>query len=523
MFMFLRCLCLFLLLCPMLLASDADPQTELIVWNRPITTFRSPIGFSSVHERLVRAQKRFADLPTEALSQPIVTRPAKVGEFSGVMVYAGDHFLFAIAEQDLDAVSGETMDEVAKLAMTQVRELFAARSEAENEGLLLRSLGKAVGSVCGLVIVLLVLRTLRRRLDRKITAQHFARLPPILGMDMRGSALSFAHFLIRLPFIAGAVVATYTCVVLVLSSFPYTQPWARSLGQWLWSVLTMMALGIVAALPGMFIVLVIVILTRFASRALTTFCTQVEEGHLVLNWMQPEIAQATRRIAVVLLWLFAIVVSYPYLPGSSSDAFKGVSVFAGLVLTLGSSGMVNQVMSGLVVVYARSMRQGDLVQVNDTVGTVLELGLLSTKVRTARLEEVNIPNAVLVGTSVTNFSRFDADGMSIHANVTIGYDTPWRQVHALLQLAAERTAGIRAQPATFVVQKALDDFYVAYELRARLEHPEERFPVLSQLHAHIQDVFNEFGVQIMSPHFMAQPSQAVVVPKDQLAPPPARS
>ena len=499
----------------------ATNDVQLVVWNRYLADFRSPIGLASVDERLTRAKKRFADLPDSALTEKIEVRPATVGKFSGVMIHAGDHFLFAIAEQDLDVSSGETMDEVTKQAIARVQELVAARAASRHQDVILHGAWVSALSLIGLGILLVVLWRTRRRVERTITARHFERLPPLFGLDLRESALDFSHVVIRLPFMVGGFIATYACMVLVLSSFPYTNPWSQTLGTWLWSVLMMITQGIVGSLPGLFIVLIIVLMTRFASRSLTKFCSKVEAGQLQISWMQPEIAQATSRIASVMLWLFAITVSYPYLPGSSSDAFKGVSVFAGLVLTLGSSGVVNQVMSGLVVVYARSMRQGDLVQVNDTVGTVVELGLLSTKVRTARQEEVNIPNAVLVGTLVTNFSRHDADGMAIHANVTIGYDTPWRQVHAMLNLAAQRTSGIRATPEPFVVQKALDDFYVAYELRARMEKPEQHFLVLSALHANIQDVFNEYGVQIMSPHFEGQPSQNVVVPKAQWAPAPA--
>ena len=227
-------------------------------------------------------------------------------------------------------------------------------------------------------------------------------------------------------------------------------------------------------------------------------------------------------MAFVLIWLFAMTIAYPYFPGSSSEAFKGVSVFVGLMLTLGSAGMVNQVMSGLVVVFSRTMRPGDIVKVGEVVGTVTDLGFLSTKVRTQRHEEVTIPNAVLVGTPVTNFSRtYDDFGMVISTLVTIGYDTPWRQVHAMLQMAAQRTPGLRPEPGPEVVQKALSDWYVEYELRARMVEGEQRFVVLSRLHGAIQDVFNEHNVQIMSPNFETQPAQAVVIPKAAWAPAPA--
>jgi small-conductance mechanosensitive channel len=171
-------------------------------------------------------------------------------------------------------------------------------------------------------------------------------------------------------------------------------------------------------------------------------------------------------------------------------------------------------MSGLVMVYARAVRPGELVRAGGVVGLVSEVGLLSTKVVTPKREEVTIRNAVLAGTMVTNYSRLAGeDGVIVSTTVTIGYDAPWRQVHALLLLAAERTPGVRREPRPYVLQKALSDFHVEYELRAHIERAEMRFQVLSDLHAQIQDAFNEFGVQIMSPNFEAQPERPVLVPR----------
>jgi len=173
-------------------------------------------------------------------------------------------------------------------------------------------------------------------------------------------------------------------------------------------------------------------------------------------------------------------------------------------------------MSGLVVIYSRALKIGEYVRVGDDEGLVSEVGMLSTKIVTRKREEITIPNAVLVGTRTVNYSRLAGEqGAVFSTSVTIGYDTPWRQVHAMLLLAAERTAGVRKDPRPRVVQKSLADFYVEYQLVVNLDKPEDRVPVLSELHAQIQDAFNEFGVQIMSPHFEMQPSGRVVVPRSQ--------
>ena len=209
-----------------------------------------------------------------------------------------------------------------------------------------------------------------------------------------------------------------------------------------------MALGIVKAAPGMVAVVIILIAARVVVRVLHTLFDGVESGRLRLTWLQPETVGATRRISTLLVWLFAITVAYPYIPGSETPAFRGISVFVGLMLSLGSAGLVNQVMSGLVVVYARAIHPGEYVRIGDNEGIVSEVGLLSTKLTTFRKEEVTIPNAVLVGTATTNYSRLaDEQGAVVSTSVTIGYDAPWRQVEAMLLLAAERTADVRKQPA----------------------------------------------------------------------------
>jgi small-conductance mechanosensitive channel len=250
----------------------------------------------------------------------------------------------------------------------------------------------------------------------------------------------------------------------------------------------------------------------------------VEQGRTSLPWVYPETAVPTRRLVSGLLWLFALALAYPYLPGSNTDAFKGVSVFIGLMISLGSSGIVNQVMSGFTLTYSRALRPGDFVRIGDVEGTVTHLGSLSTKIKTPRREEVTIPNAVVVAAQTTNYTRFaGSEGVLVPTSVTIGYDVPWRQVKALLLLAAQRTVGVRSQPEPVVRQTALRDFYVEYTLLVSLEDPAQRVPTLDRLHGHIQDAFNEHGVQIMSPNYEADPEGPKIVPRERWFAAPAPS
>ncbi len=222
-------------------------------------------------------------------------------------------------------------------------------------------------------------------------------------------------------------------------------------------------------------------------------------------------------------WLFALSVAWPFLPGANSLAFKGISVFFGLMLTLGSAGVMNHAMSGLVLIYSRALRKGDVIRVADNEGKVSEIGMLATKIITRENYVVTVPNAVVVSGKITNLSALQPDGsLNLTVSVTIGYDTPWRQVHAMLELAAKRAKGIDLSEPPLVRQLGLMDWYIAYELQVRLL-PEQSLAVArNELHSQIQDVFNEFNVQIMSPNFVMQPEGSVMVAKENWYTAPAK-
>ena len=307
----------------------------------------------------------------------------------------------------------------------------------------------------------------------------------------------------------------YVVVTFVLRRFPYTRPWGESMRGFLIDTAQSLGLSAANAIPGFFTVALILVLARLFTRLVAIYFSAVERGRIdAPPWMHVETAQPTRRLLTAGTWLFAIVVAYPYLPGSDTEAFRGVSVFVGLMFTLGSAGIVQHVMSGFMITYSRALRVGSFVRIGEVEGTVTHLGILSTKVRTPRREEITIPNAVVTATTTVDYSRFaQSDGVLTPTSVTIGYDAPWRQVEALLVGAAERTPGVRREPRPFVIQSALEDFYVKYVLMVSLEQQERKALTLHHLHANIQDLFNEHGVQIMSPNYEADPAAPKIVAK----------
>jgi small-conductance mechanosensitive channel len=508
-------------------AGGVVEEAPLVVWNRTIFVFRAPFEQRSPAQRAAAAKARVEALP-EFGPWTIETKPATLGPVSGLLIFVNQQPVFGVIPGDLNREAGETLEQAAGQAADRLRGFLEAREQQRNLPFVLRAVGFAV--IATLLFVGAVWLTLK--LQKRLVL-HLQRIVDkserlrIGGVDVRSHVVSFERVVIRFLVLVALVLLTYLWLMYELMRFPYTQPWGERLSSFLVELFKQLGQGILSSLPDLFTVVVILALTRVIVRLVVGFFRGVEHGTFGFYGFQPETARATRRLFVFVIWIFALTVAYPYIPGSNTEGFKGIGVLAGLVVSLGSAGLVNQVMSGLVIVYSRAFRVNDYVSIGETEGVVSDMGVLSTKLVTVQREEVIIPNATLVGMTAVNYTRLAKDQGSVAStSVTIGYDAPWRQVHSMLLVAAGRTAGVCQQPPPRVLQRSLGDFYVEYRLLVHLlplERPEERPLVLSELHAQIQDVFNEHGVQIMSPHFMLQPHRPVVVPKSDWFPAPASS
>lgn len=502
-------------------STSAAEGAPLVFWNRRITVFRSYVNQLSPAERAHKAEERLAALPDVASEWKITANEASVGPYTGVVISVNELFAFAILTTDIDVDSNETMQAAVDHATTQLRAALEARAQQQSFSFLAKRIALALLAtlilVIGLWLVVRADRKVKGRLEQ--TAKAHVEKIGFAGFDLHPWLNSLSRALATLTAWSLAAVLVYLWLTYVLLRFPYTQPWGQHLGGFLISLLTTLGNGFLQSIPGLFTVMVIFLITRIVVRIVSRVFRQVEKGDLSLPWLHPDTARATRYLVVILIWIFAITVAYPYIPGSNTNAFKGVSVLLGVMISLGSAGLVNQIMNGLVVVYSRALKPGEMVQVGNDLGVVTDVGMLSTKLITRKNEEITIPHAVLVGAKTTNYSRHAADGNAkLTTTITIGYDAPWRQVHELLMQAAARTAGVRTDPGPFVLQRALANFYVEYELVVSLERLEGRLLVLSELHMNIQDAFNEAGVQIMSPAFEMQPSEKIIVPKSQWFP-----
>ena len=496
-------------------AEPAGHEATLVFFNRPIVVLRARVLGRTPDERVVSAWHVLEELTDNGSTRPVEWRSFN----DAALITVASRSVLALTSADIDELAGESIAEVARQTVSRLQQALDEAAEARAPRALLRS---AVLAALALAIGAILLRAIGRA--RRIAAAKLVAIAET-SLERSGIAdrdslrasrlLEFERGIVATVAVAAELVVVYTTVTFVLRRFPYTRPWGESMRVFLVNTVEQLGLAIVNGLPGLFSAAVILVLARFLIRLLGFWFSAIEHGRINARWIYPETALPTRRLVSALVWIFAVVVAYPYLPGSQSEGFKGISVFLGLMLTFGSSGLVNQIMSGFMVTYSRALRVGDFVRMGDVEGTVTHLGVLSTKVRTLLNEEVTIPNAVVVSQTTTDYTRLaDTAGVFTPTSVTIGYDAPWRQVQSLLLSAAARTPGVRRDPQPIVLQSALQDFYVKYTLWVCLERQESRLVTLHQLHAHIQDLFNEHGVQIMSPNYVTDPAAPKIVPKE---------
>lgn len=300
------------------------------------------------------------------------------------------------------------------------------------------------------------------------------------------------------------ITAIYIALPILFGIFPWTEHFADTLIGYILRPVKNILLSFWNYLPDLITIIVIVTVFRYILKGIKFLRDEIKKGNLQINGFYPDWAAPTYQIVRILLIAFTFVVIFPYLPGSDSPVFQGVSVFLGFLFTFGSAGSLSNVIAGLVLTYMRLFIIGDRVKIGDVVGDVIEKSVLVTRIRTPQNEIISIPNSSVMNSHTINFSS-DApeNGLIIHTTVTIGYDVPWKDVHVALIDAALRTELVLKEPLPFVFQTGLEDFYVSYELNAYIRESNRQGTIYSHLRENIQDVFNERGIEIMSPHYRA--------------------
>ena len=502
------------------LAQEVQRQrAPVVVANRTVIELRGPIAGYSAEERAGATTQRIEQLLADAEPGAAI---AFEDSDAGTRVLVGGKFAILVTKVDIDASAGETTQIVAREAARRLERAMAEWREQRSPRYLASAAGlAAVATLVYAFLLWLVYRAGRwAGLRAAVAAEERARRLELRGVNRLASrAVSLLAWLI-------GIALSAAWLAYVLERFPYTRAWGERLTLNLLDLVRQVLLAIVGALPGLVVVAVIIVLTKAVIGLGRAFFDRIEGGQIEVRWLSRDTVGPTRRIFAFITWVFALAMAYPYLPGASTDAFKGLSVLLGLMVSLGGASVIGQAFSGLILMYSRVFRVGDYVRIGDVEGTVTQLGMFNTHVRTGMGEEITLSNSSVMAATTRNYSRaVPGTGYVLDTVVTIGYGTPWRQVEAMLLEAARRTADIAQQPAPLVRQTALSDYYVEYRLVAYtpLERPAPRAEVLHRLHGNIQDVFNEYGVQIMSPHYVLDPKAPQVVPKEQWFAAPAQA
>src|SRR5208283_1043936 len=357
-----------------------------------------------------------------------------------------------------------------------------------------------------LIVWLVVIgsRRLLKRLERP-------GAPPVKGIKIQESEIlggerlaGILAGLVRLVRAVLLLILTWVFLGTEFNYFPWTRVHGRHLLEYIRTPIGFVGAAVLNYLPNLFYIVVILAVMYYVMKLVRILAREFERGAIRIRGFYPEWIQPTYKIVRFLLFAFTAVLIYPYLPGENSPAFKGVGLFLGVLFSLGSTSAVANIVAGIILTYTRGFRVGDWVKIGDNIGNVVSQNMLATHLQTFQKEEVVIPNSVVLGSHVINYSLVgQTEGVILHTSVTIGYDTPWRTVHGLLLEAAAKTHDILGDPAPFVLQRQLEDSYVQYEINAYTRNPHGMFITYSNLHANIQDCFYAAGVEIMSPVYSA--------------------
>ena len=502
-------------------SNEAGPEAELGQVTAPVvldgeTLFRvRGVTVYPAEQRARLISGRIEEVARTETIAPEAVRAVLANELMSIV--ANDQFLMAVTDADahLEAADRKSL---AQALADRIQRAIRAYREARQPEVLLAGARRALAATALLAFALLGLAWSFRRVEARFTRRYEERIRSvqfqsfeILRAQHLRTAFRAAMTVVRTVTTAGLV---YSCLHFVLSSFPATRSLAARLLTLVLEPLRYLASGLAARLPDLAFLLVLFVLTRWVLGLTRLFFDAVAKGHVALSSFEPEWALPTYRIVRMVAVAFALVVAYPYIPGSGSAAFQGISIFLGVLFSLGSSSVLSNMIAGYSMTYRRAFHLGDRIQVGDVSGDVTEIRLQVTHLRTVKNEEVVIPNSALLNSNVVNYSALARSrGLILHTTVGIGYETPWRQVEAMLLMAAERTPGLLPEPKPFVLHKSLGDFCVVYEINVYCDQPNAMGAFYTDLHRNILDVFNEYGVQIMTPAYEGDPEDPKVVPK----------
>jgi small-conductance mechanosensitive channel len=487
------------------------------------TLFNIYLGgsISRAEERAVAVNKRIQQLYEDDFFKEDSLLLVR-NENDYVIIYKNEIPVMAITE--LDALwQNMPADKMADDYLNKIKQAIVKEKEANSFINWLKRISFIVLVFVGVVFIIYLINKFFNFISGYFTnnSEKFLNGLTIRKVKLLNPA-QYEKMVIRLTnFIRIVVIITtlYLSLPLLFYIFPGTKDITNTLLNWILTPTKNILNSILNFLPDLFTIIVIYLFTYYLVRALKYFSKEIGSGNLHVAGFPKEFARPSFNIIRFLLYAFMLVIIFPYLPGSSSPAFQGVSVFLGVLLSLGSSSAINNIIAGLVITYMRPFKIGDRVKIGDVTGDVIEKTTLVIRIRTIKNEDITVPNSTVLSANTINYSANALDkGLIIHTTVTIGYDAPWKDVQQALINAALRTELILNEPTPFVLQTSLDDFYVSYQLNAYTKDANAQATIYSELHKNIQDCFNEAGIEIMSPHYGSlRDGNQTTIPHDYLS------
>ena len=430
-----------------------------------------------------------------------------IADGNSVAIAYRDIIIMAITEND--ASIAETTQMALALEYEKVIQNAIIQHQKDTAWLtiLLRVLTEAL-IVAVQILLIIGINRLFRKISDKVRRMKGKTIKSIKIKSYKlldaEKTIGFILFLLKITRYLIIFLTLYQSIILVLSVFPATRGIAGILFGYVLTPLTKMLSRIVHFIPNLISIIVIILIFRYLIKGLRYFAEEIDKGRLVFKGFYSDWAHPTFNIVKILLYAFMFVLIFPLLPQSDSAIFKGVSIFIGVVFSISSSSIINNVVSGLVLTYMRPFKVGDRIKIGEIVGNVVEKTPFVTRIRTPKNEEVTIPNSSIMSAQTFNYSQSARTyGLVLHTKLTFGYDTPWQQVHELLLNAAKRTSDVLEDPKPFILQTALNDFYAEYQLNVYINDADKMPRVYSNLHQNIQDVFNEAGLELTAPHYQA--------------------
>ncbi len=476
----------------------------------------------SPEERVKSINKRIRQVYQDPLFNP---DSLKLSETElGTEIDYKNHLIIMMVTKVDGLIVNKDDKQLAAEYLNLIKTAIVKEKEAHSFVNWLKRIGLVLLIIAGLSLIIFLVNKAFRWISKRLTSNRETFLSGLTINKIKiFTPEHFEKFVVRLTGLIRFITILfiiYLSLPLIFSVFPETKMWTATLLQWILSPAGKALKGIIGFLPDLFSILVIVFIFRYTIKGIKYFVELVEKGQIELRGFHADWAQPTFRILKFLLYAFMLVLIFPYLPGSGSPAFQGVSVFIGILFSLGSSSAIANMVAGLVITYMRPFKIGDRVKIGDITGDVVEKTTLVTRIRTIKNEDVTVPNSTVLLSSTTNYStntRAPESGLIMHTTVTIGYDVPWKDMHQALINAALRTDKILKKPEPFVLQTSLDDFYVSYQINCYTREANQQVNIYSQLHQNIQDCCNEAGIEIMSPHYRNQrDGNATTIPANYL-------